>query len=140
MRFLADENVSRLVIERLRAGGFDVISIGETRSCAPDASAFRPNRPGLEFGKLDVSHQKGNVMTKLFAAMALATVVASSAFAQSYDPSIGSGNLTGNGSLGVYVRPRCEVRRVEFSDASGWRARDVRVCCTLGRCAYQLTY
>jgi hypothetical protein len=30
MRFLADENVSRLVIERLRACGFDVISVGET--------------------------------------------------------------------------------------------------------------
>lgn len=36
MRFLADENVSRMVIERLRASGFDVISIGETRSGAPD--------------------------------------------------------------------------------------------------------
>jgi predicted nuclease of predicted toxin-antitoxin system len=36
MRFLADENVSRLVIERLRAGGFDVISVSETRSGAPD--------------------------------------------------------------------------------------------------------
>ena len=36
MRFLADENVSRLVIERLRAGGFEVISIGETRSGATD--------------------------------------------------------------------------------------------------------
>src|SRR6202022_1749695 len=36
MRFLADENVSRLVIARLRAGGFDVISVGETRSGAPD--------------------------------------------------------------------------------------------------------
>jgi len=36
MRFLADENVSRLVIERLRSSGFEVISIGETRSGAPD--------------------------------------------------------------------------------------------------------
>src|SRR5712691_9893011 len=36
MRFLAYENVSRLVIERLRARGFDVSSIGETRSGAPD--------------------------------------------------------------------------------------------------------
>jgi hypothetical protein len=32
-------------------------------------------------------------MSKYIAAMALATVVASSAFAQSYDPSVGSGNL-----------------------------------------------
>src|SRR5262245_60043248 len=29
MRFLADENVSRLVINRLRVAGFDVISISE---------------------------------------------------------------------------------------------------------------
>src|SRR3989442_6996631 len=36
MLLLADENVSRLVIERLRAGGFDVISIGETRSGTSD--------------------------------------------------------------------------------------------------------
>jgi predicted nuclease of predicted toxin-antitoxin system len=36
MRFLADENVSRLVIERLRADGFEVISMSETRSGAPD--------------------------------------------------------------------------------------------------------
>jgi hypothetical protein len=32
MRFLADENVSRRVIERLRGDGFDVIAVGETRS------------------------------------------------------------------------------------------------------------
>ena len=36
MRFLADENVSRRVIERLRAAGFEVICISETRSGAPD--------------------------------------------------------------------------------------------------------
>jgi hypothetical protein len=29
MRFLADENVSRLVVERIRAGGFDVASAGK---------------------------------------------------------------------------------------------------------------
>lgn len=36
MRFLADENVSRLVIERLRAAGFDVASIREMRPGASD--------------------------------------------------------------------------------------------------------
>lgn len=36
MRFLADENVSRRVIQRLRGGGHDVVSIAETRSGAPD--------------------------------------------------------------------------------------------------------
>jgi predicted nuclease of predicted toxin-antitoxin system len=40
MRFLADENVSHLVIARLRAGGFEVISIGETRSGAPDKAVL----------------------------------------------------------------------------------------------------
>jgi predicted nuclease of predicted toxin-antitoxin system len=41
MRFVADENVSRLVIERLRAGGFDVLSITETRSGAPDRDVLQ---------------------------------------------------------------------------------------------------
>src|SRR5205809_1940685 len=36
MRFLADENVSRLVVERLRAAGFDVASVRETRPGASD--------------------------------------------------------------------------------------------------------
>ena len=36
MRFLADENVSRLVVERLRAAGFDVASVQETRPGASD--------------------------------------------------------------------------------------------------------
>src|SRR2546421_3399703 len=36
MRFLADENVSRLVIERLRGEGHDVISVAETKPGAPD--------------------------------------------------------------------------------------------------------
>jgi predicted nuclease of predicted toxin-antitoxin system len=36
IRFLADENVSRLVVERLRAAGFDVASVRETRPGAPD--------------------------------------------------------------------------------------------------------
>lgn len=36
MRFLADENVSRLVIERLRHDGHDVMSIAETRPGTPD--------------------------------------------------------------------------------------------------------
>jgi hypothetical protein len=36
MRFLADENVSRFVIERLRAAGFDVTSIGATSSGVSD--------------------------------------------------------------------------------------------------------
>ena len=36
MRFLADENVSRLVVERLRAAGFDVASVRETTPGALD--------------------------------------------------------------------------------------------------------
>jgi predicted nuclease of predicted toxin-antitoxin system len=36
MRFLADETVSRVVIERLRADGQDIISVAETKPSAPD--------------------------------------------------------------------------------------------------------
>ncbi len=36
MRFLADENVSRLVVDRLRAAGFDVASIGAPGSGGSD--------------------------------------------------------------------------------------------------------
>ena len=36
MRFLADENVSRFVIDRLRANGFDVMFIGEEKSGVQD--------------------------------------------------------------------------------------------------------
>jgi len=45
-------------------------------------------------------------MNKLFAAAALAAVIASPAFAQSFDPSVGSGNIayqpTTQGALGAY--------------------------------------
>lgn len=36
MRFLADENVSRLVVERIRSAGFEVIAVGATRPAASD--------------------------------------------------------------------------------------------------------
>ena len=79
-------------------------------------------------------------MRKLVIALVLATVVVSPAFAQSYDPHIGSGNLnTIIVSPGI-LAPVCELRRVQFSDASGWRARDILVCCTQGRCTSRLAY
>jgi predicted nuclease of predicted toxin-antitoxin system len=40
MRFLADENVSRLVVERLRVVGFDVTSIGATSPGASDTEVL----------------------------------------------------------------------------------------------------
>jgi predicted nuclease of predicted toxin-antitoxin system len=36
MRFLADENVSMLVVARLRAAGLDVLAVSETRPGASD--------------------------------------------------------------------------------------------------------
>jgi len=56
-----------------------------------------------------------------------------------------SSNLSTTVEAGVtYLPPvrsgACEVRRVQFSDAFGWRVRDVLVCCTQGRCTSQLTY
>jgi predicted nuclease of predicted toxin-antitoxin system len=67
MRFLADENVSRLVIERLRAGGFDVTSIGEMALGAPDRDVLATaNNEGRilitedrDFGELVVRQQLG---------------------------------------------------------------------------------
>lgn len=41
MRFLADENVSRLVIERLRGDGHDLVAIAETTPSVPDADVLR---------------------------------------------------------------------------------------------------
>jgi predicted nuclease of predicted toxin-antitoxin system len=40
MRLLADENISNVVIERLRRAGFDVLSIAETQSGASDRQVF----------------------------------------------------------------------------------------------------
>jgi Holliday junction resolvase len=40
MRLLADENVSRLVIERLRTCGFEVISVSDTNRGAPDTDVL----------------------------------------------------------------------------------------------------
>jgi len=78
-------------------------------------------------------------------AVGLAASIASPALAQSFDPHIGSGNLsTPIDSVGAYLPPvpsgLCRVRREQFSDAFGWRVRDVLVCCTQGRCTSQLTY
>ena len=79
-------------------------------------------------------------MSKVVIAAALATAIASPAFAQSFDPSLGSGNLgTTIVSPGI-LAPVCEIRRVQFSDASGWRVRDVLVCCSQGQCTSRLAY
>ena len=67
MRFLADENVSRLVVARLRAAGLDVTAIGETSSGALDndvlATASREGRilitEDRDFGELVVRQQLG---------------------------------------------------------------------------------
>ena len=40
MRFLADENVSRFVVERLRASGFDVVAISTVSQGASDNAAL----------------------------------------------------------------------------------------------------
>lgn len=80
------------------------------------------------------------VMGRLVTAVALANVIASPAFAQSYDPHIGSGNLSTTIVSPGILAPVCEVRRVQFSDASGWRVRDILVCCTQGQCSSRLAY
>ena len=44
MRFLADENVSHSVVERLRAAGFDVTAISLTNPGAPDSDVLATAR------------------------------------------------------------------------------------------------
>jgi hypothetical protein len=83
-------------------------------------------------------------VSKLAIAVVLATLIGSPALAQSFDPHIGSGNLSTTIEPGVTYLPPvpsgvCEVRRVQFSDVSGWRVRDVLVCCSQGRCTSRLT-
>jgi len=61
-------------------------------------------------------------MKKLVAAVALATIIASPAFAQSFDPSVGSGNIvqksTGNSALDAYAQHPGKAKRTT-SDRSG---------------------
>lgn len=66
-RFLADENVSRFVIESLRSAGFDVTSVSATRAGAPDrevlAAADSEGRilitEDRDFGELVVRQRLG---------------------------------------------------------------------------------
>jgi hypothetical protein len=77
-------------------------------------------------------------MSKLAIAVVFATIIASPALAQSFDPHIGSGNFIG------YLPPVpsgvCQVHREQFSNAFGWEMRDILVCCKQGRCTSRLTY
>ncbi len=65
MRFLADENVSRYVVEQLRAAGFDVAAIGLTNPGASDtdvlATARREGRVLItedrDFGELVIAQR-----------------------------------------------------------------------------------
>jgi hypothetical protein len=58
-------------------------------------------------------------MSKLVAVVAFATVIASPAFAQSFDPSVGSGNIAPqiveDGALGAYARRAPQ----QYKDTSG---------------------
>src|SRR4029079_16532151 len=66
MRLVADENVSQRIIERLRAGGFEVLSIGEASSGASDEDvlniAAREQRVLLtedrDFGELVIRQRR----------------------------------------------------------------------------------
>lgn len=82
-------------------------------------------------------------MSRVIAALILASFIASAVLAQSFDPSIGSGNLT-TGLPSTYIPPLspvlCETRRVQFDNEWGWGVRDVVVCCSQGQCRSYLPY
>ena len=85
-------------------------------------------------------------MTKLAAATAVAMLAAPAAFSQVIDPLTGNVTTVESPSLESPAMeppiplpaPACEIRRMEFEDAFGLRARDVRVCCIQGQCTQQL--
>ena len=90
-------------------------------------------------------------MTKLAAATAVTMLAASGALAQAwdFDPRPGPENLATmeepstldppvGGPAPAFLTPACELRRMQFEDASGWRVRDVRVCCVQGQCTQEL--
>jgi hypothetical protein len=71
-------------------------------------------------------------MNKLIAAVALATVVASPAFAQSYDPSVGSGNLNSapfnSGQSFQWGTPyNARAQAPQLGKGTGMRAQTPRV-------------
>jgi len=89
-------------------------------------------------------------MTRFAATTAVTLFAASGAFAQAFDfdPRIDSENTTTMepstldpgvaGPAPALLTPACEIRRMQFEDASGLRVRDVRVCCAEGRCTQEL--
>jgi len=87
-------------------------------------------------------------MTKLAAATAVTMLAASGAFAQDFDLPLGSENLTTMEPstpdppiaepAPALLAPACEIRRMQFEDASGWRVRAIRVCCDQGQCTQEL--
>ena len=103
MRFLADENVSHRVIARLRAGGFEVISIDETRSGAPDKAVLEmANTEGCilitedrDFGELVIRQRlsvRGVMLLELDRLSNAAEADAVAAFVSAHADKI-SGNL-----------------------------------------------
>src|SRR5262245_8270398 len=67
---------------------------------------------------------RGTDMNKFFAAVALATIIASPAFAQSFDPSVGSGNIahqpSDQGTQGAYaLQLRMQAGRGGVAHTSG---------------------
>src|SRR5262245_34464091 len=52
-------------------------------------------------------------MTKLAVVIALTMLTGSAAFAQAYDPAIGSGNLTAMPPVVTILPPACETRRMQ---------------------------
>src|SRR5262249_31453563 len=102
-------------------------------------------------GQLDVripAHWRA-LMTRFAAATAVTMLAASGALAQAFDfdPRLDSENLTTMepsspdpsvaGPAPAFLAPACELRREQFEDASGFRVRDVRVCCVQGQCPPQ---
>ena len=125
MRFLADENVSRLVTELLRLSGFDVTSIGETKSGASDKDVLEAAAAGdcilitedRAFGELVIRQQLGVRGMILLELDRLSDVAEADAVAEAMPTSSWATSLASSpdGSMTASLIPR----RNEVASSSG---------------------
>jgi predicted nuclease of predicted toxin-antitoxin system len=114
MRFLADENVSRFVIKRLRDRAFDVVSIVETRPGATDKDVLEIANAGgcilitedRDFGELVIRQRIGVIGVILLELDRLSNTAEADVVVEAV--SLHQDKLTGN--LVVIEPPRIRVR------------------------------
>jgi predicted nuclease of predicted toxin-antitoxin system len=123
MRFLADENISSLVIERLRNRDFDVVSVVETRPGATDKDVLEIANAGgyilitedRDFGELVIRQRIGVIGVILLELDRLSNAAEADVVVETI--SLHHDRLPGN--LVVIEPPRIRVRPLPRGDHKG---------------------